>query len=64
MREFVLGGLLISPLVRYGIIAALLFIPIRYLLLAVNFNKWFWHPLLAEAALYVCILAVLNIAFD
>ena len=63
MKEFVVGGLLISPFVKYALIAALLFLPIRLVLVYLHFEKWFWHPLLAEAAVYLCLLAVLNIVF-
>ncbi len=61
MREFVVGGLLISPFVKYALIAALLFIPLRLILVHLEFYKWFWHPLLAEASVYLCLLATLNI---
>ena len=61
MREFVVGGLLISPFVRYALIAGLVFIPVRLILVHLDFHKWFWHPLLAEASVYTCILATLNI---
>ena len=50
MNEFVVAGLLISPLVKYALIAALIVIPIRFVLLITRLQRWFWHPLLAEAA--------------
>jgi hypothetical protein len=61
VKEFVFAGLLISPLVKYALIAALVFIPIRLVLVITRLHKWFWHPLLAEAAIYICIVATLNI---
>lgn len=61
MREFVVDGLLISPFVRYALLAALLFIPVRFILVHLSFHKWFWHVLLAEASIYICILATLNL---
>ena len=61
MTEFVVGGLLVSPFIKYALIAVLLFLPVRLVLVRLNFQKWFWHPILAEAALYLCILATLNI---
>ncbi len=61
MREFVVAGLLISPFVKYALIAGLVFLPVRLILVRLNFQKWFWHPLLAEASVYICILATLNI---
>lgn len=63
MKEFVFAGLLISPLVRYALIAALIFIPVRFVLVATRLHRWFWHPLLAEAAIYICVVATLNILF-
>ena len=61
MREFVVAGLLVAPFVKYALIEALVFVPARLILVVLKFEKWFWHPLLAEAAIYVCILATLNI---
>ena len=61
MREFVVGGLLISPFVKYALIAGILFLPVRFILVTLRFDRWFWHPILAEASIYLCILAALNI---
>jgi hypothetical protein len=61
MKELVLGGLLISPFIRYAMMAGLVFVPIRMILVHLDFHRWFWHPLLAEASIYTCILATLNI---
>lgn len=61
MKEFVVAGLLISPFVKFALIAGLIFVPVRLVLVHLHFQKWFWHPLLAEAAVYVCILAAINI---
>ena len=61
MRDFVVGGLLMSPFIKYALLALLVFLPLRFVLVHLQFQKWFWHPVLAEAALYVSILAALNI---
>ena len=63
MKEFVFAGLLISPLVKYALIAALIFVPVRLILVSTRLQRWFWHPLLAEAAIYICVVATLNILF-
>jgi protein AaeX len=63
VNELVFAGLLISPLVKYALIAALIFIPVRYALVVTRLQRWFWHPLLAEAAIYICVVATLNILF-
>jgi len=47
--------------VKYALLAALIFIPIRFVLVVTRLHKWFWHPLLAEAAIYICVVATLNI---
>jgi hypothetical protein len=49
--------------VKYVLIAALIFIPIRFFLVVTRLQKCFWHPLLAEAAIYICVVATLNILF-
>jgi hypothetical protein len=61
VKEFVVAGLLISPFVRYALLATVIFIPIRFALVVTRLQKWFWHPLLAEAAIYICVVATLNI---
>jgi hypothetical protein len=63
VKEFIFAGLLISPLVKYALIAALIFIPVRLILVVTRLQRWFWHPLLAEAAIYTCVVATLNILF-
>jgi Protein of unknown function (DUF1656) len=52
---------LISPLVKYAVLAALIFIPIRFVLVVSRLQKWLWHPLLAKAAIYICVVPTLNI---
>ena len=63
MTEFVVAGLLISPFVKYALIALLVFLPLRIVLVRLGIQRWTWHPLLAEAGLYICLIAVLNLMF-
>ncbi len=63
MREFIVAGLLMTPFVKYALITALLFVPMRMVLVQLRFDRWFWHPALAEAAIYICIVAALNLFF-
>ncbi len=63
MSEFIVDGLLISPLVRYALIAALIALILRWYLVRLHFYRWLWHPLLAEAAAYICLVAFLNLVF-
>ena len=55
MREFVVGGLLISPFIKFALFAAILFLPVRLVLVTLRFDKWVWHPFLVEAIVYVLI---------
>ena len=61
MKEFVVAGLLMSPLVKYALLAALLFVPLHIGLVGLRAYRWFWHPLLAEMAVYVSLVALLNL---
>jgi hypothetical protein len=60
MTEFVFAGLLMTPFVRYALLAAAILFVLRRVLIRLRFERWFWHPLLAEAAIYVCLVALLN----
>jgi Protein of unknown function (DUF1656) len=61
VKEFVFAGLLITPLVRYALLTGVLLFVVRWLLVRLRFHRWFWHPLLAEAAIYICLLGTLNL---
>ena len=61
MKEFVVAGLLMSPLIKYALLAALLFVPLHIGLVGLRVYRWFWHPLLAEIAVYVSLVALLNL---
>jgi hypothetical protein len=64
MREFVFAGLLITPFVRCALLAGVLLIVFRLLFVRLRFYRWFWHPLLAEAAFYICLIAFLNLILE
>lgn len=57
--EFVIGGVLMSPFVRYAAVALLLYLLLRPFLYLVQFDRLFSNPPLAELSLYVLILALL-----
>ena len=57
-----LGGILVAPFVRYLFLALVILIVIRFVFGRFGLRSMFANPPLAEAALYVCILASL-IAF-
>ncbi|HQT66217.1 MAG: hypothetical protein B7Z78_06000 [Rhodospirillales bacterium 20-60-12] len=52
------AGILFAPIVLYGLIAAVIFVPIRYWLGRTGFLQWLWHTSLFELSLYICICAL------
>ncbi|ACB95040.1 DUF1656 domain-containing protein [Beijerinckia indica] len=63
MQEVVLGEILVSPFIGYVFLALIVFIPLRMVLLRLGLQHYVWHPRLAEASLYICILALLHLTF-
>ena len=61
-RDIDLGGILVAPFVRYLFLALVILIAVRFVVGRLGLRAMFANPPLAEAALYVCILASL-IAF-
>ena len=61
-RDIDLGGVLVDPFVRYLFLALVILIAVRFIVGRFGLRSIFGNPPLAEAALYVCILASL-IAF-
>jgi multidrug efflux pump subunit AcrA (membrane-fusion protein) len=57
-----LGGILVAPFVRHLFFALVILIAVRFVAGRLALGSMFANPPLAEAALYVCILASL-IAF-
>ena len=62
-RDIDVGGILVDPFVRYLFLALVLLIAVRFVVGRFGLRSMFVNPPLAEAALYVCILASL-IAFS
>lgn len=58
-RETNLFGVYMSPLVVYMAAAALVYAPLRWLLIRLGAFRWTWNPPLAEASAYICILGLL-----
>ncbi|SEP35634.1 Protein of unknown function [Methylobacterium sp. ap11] len=58
-HELTVGGVLVSPFVAYAALALAILLVLRPLLRALRFERAFANPPLAEAGIYVCILALL-----
>ncbi|WAF87282.1 DUF1656 domain-containing protein [Metapseudomonas otitidis] len=63
LREWSLGGVLLSPLLIYALAALLVTGVLRLALQRLGLARWIWHEALFDTALYVCVLSVLVAAF-
>ncbi|MGU3538290.1 DUF1656 domain-containing protein [Methylobacterium sp. A54F] len=57
------GGVLVSPFVAYAAGALAILLALRVLLRRVRFSRYVANPPLAEAGIYVCVLALLIVLF-
>jgi hypothetical protein len=57
LRELTLGGVLLSPMLLYALLALVLTGALRLGLQRAGLAHWIWHEALFDCALYVCVLA-------
>ncbi|MBP0113858.1 MULTISPECIES: DUF1656 domain-containing protein [Bradyrhizobium] len=62
-RDFIVGCLLISPIVAFGVMALLLLLLLRPLLSGLGFERLFSNPPLAEFCLYITMFGLLVLFF-
>ena len=60
LREWAMGGVLLSPFLIYAVLALLLTFAVRLLLRLTPLGRWVWHEALFNTALFVCILALVT----
>ena len=60
LREWAMGGVLLSPFLIYAVLALLLTYAVRLLLRLTPLGRWVWHEALFDTALFVCILALVT----
>jgi uncharacterized membrane protein YccC len=60
LREWSIGGVLLSPFLIYVVLALLVTGGLRLLLSLVPAGRWIWHEALFDCALYVCVLTVIT----
>ncbi|WP_419758289.1 DUF1656 domain-containing protein [Acidisoma sp.] len=53
--EAQLAGILFAPIVLYCVLAAIVFVPIRFVLGRLRIFSAVWHPALFELSLYLII---------
>lgn len=58
-HEIEIGGVLISPFVGYALGAFAILLCLRVLFRKIRFGRYVANPPLAEAGVYVCVLALL-----
>lgn len=56
LREWEVGGVLLSPFLLYVLLALLLTGLLRLVVQATLLGRWIWHEALFDAALFVCVL--------
>lgn len=58
LREWALGGVLLSPFLIYALLALLFTGLLRLVVQATPLGQWIWHEALFDAALFVCVLSL------
>jgi hypothetical protein len=58
-HELQIGGVLVSPFVAYAIGALLILLLLRVVFRKIRFSRYVANAPLAEAGIYVCVLALL-----
>lgn len=61
LREWSLGGVLLSPFLIDVLLALLVTGALRLLLRLTPAGNWIWHEALFDCALYVCVLTVITV---
>ncbi len=61
LREWALGGVLLSPFLLYVLLALLLTGLLRQLLRLTPLGRWIWHEALFDCALFVCVLTLVTL---
>lgn len=56
LREWALGGVLLSPFLIYVLLALVLTGLLRFVVQATPLGRWIWHEALFDTALFVCVL--------
>jgi hypothetical protein len=61
LREWSVGGVLLSPFLIYVVLALLVTGALRLLLRLTPVSRWIWHEALFDCALYVSVLTVITV---
>ncbi|HWD31828.1 DUF1656 domain-containing protein [Pseudomonas caricapapayae] len=61
LREWALGGVLLSPFLIYVVLALVLTGAVRLLLRLTPLGRWIWHEALFDCALFICVLTLVTL---
>ncbi|MNT06849.1 efflux system membrane protein [compost metagenome] len=61
LREWALGGVLLSPFFIYVLLALVLTGAVRLLLRLTPVGRWIWHEALFDCALFICVLTLVTL---
>ncbi|AMA46913.1 DUF1656 domain-containing protein [Pseudomonas monteilii] len=59
LREWALGGVLLSPFLLDVVLALAVTGVLRLLVQATVLGRWIWHEALFDTALFVCVLSLI-----
>jgi hypothetical protein len=62
-REFVIGGVLVAPIVSYAAATIVILLVLRPVLHVIGFSRPFSNPPVAELSLYIAIFGLLTLLF-
>jgi hypothetical protein len=60
LREWSIGGVLLSPFLFYMALAFAITVGLRTLLHLTGWHRWIWHEALFDVSVFVCVLALVT----
>ena len=61
MKEINLWGVYVAPFAGWLVLAAVVYLPLRWWFDRIEVHQWFWHRRLFDAAIFVIILSVIGL---
>ncbi|MBH3430991.1 MAG: DUF1656 domain-containing protein [Pseudomonas sp.] len=61
LREWALGGVLLSPFLVYVVLALGLTAAVHLVLHLTPLGRWIWHKALFDCALFICVLTLVTL---
>lgn len=61
LREWALGGVLLSPFLIYVLLSLVVTGAVHLLLHLTPLGRWIWHKALFDCALFICVLTLVTL---